>query len=212
MNKQFSHSRPGVTFIELLLFLALLGVAGGAILQMFLETADSQVRQKAITDVEQTGIQLLQILRHDIQDTERILDPALGETGSVLTLQSDIDDTNPTIIATQSGDLLLIQKTSEYYVNPPEVLVSNFVVTNTSADAEHQSVHIFLELYQESRIQHLPDYSKGFETTVTLFPDNQTEGGSCGCPLPRCQNGYYEWPVCEDAVCSYASGSILCTE
>ena len=203
-------SRPGLTLVELLLFTALLALSTGAIVGFFLLTSESRVRQQVAADVEQNVLQIHQFLSHEIRHAERILEPALGKSGSVLALQSDPVDSSPIIIAVQSGVLLLVRKDSEYALSPPEVFVDGFRVFNASPADAIGSVAFRFSVSRPIPLATSSAYVREAEGAIAVFPDQQLTGNGCGCALPRCDNGLFEWEHCVSGVCQAMSGAVLC--
>lgn len=204
------HASPGLSLVELLIFVGLLAMTMGAVLAFSVMTADSRARQQTAADVEQNIIQLQQFLETEVRHAERITMPARGESGSLLVLQSGYGESNPVIIATQSGMLLLVRKDEEYVISPPEVTVSDMRVFNTSPSDDRQSLAV---RFTVSRVIPLPvplTYSRTQTVGLTVYPDDYITGSVCNCGAPRCDNDRYEWEYCESSVCTAKSGSLLC--
>ncbi len=209
MNLRFQSHR-GVTLVELLLFVGILAMSMGAILAFFLLTTESRVRQQVANDVEQNAIQLEQFFENEVRHAERIIAPARGQSGTVLTIESSDSDTNPVIVAVQSGYLLLIRGDAEYLLSPPEVTVSDLKVFNTSASDNRQSV---LLQYTVSRILPLAKsgyYRRTVSQGLTVLQDDTRTGNPCGCAAPSCIGGLYSWNICSGTTCTPTTGMITC--
>lgn len=204
-------SRPGLSLIELLLFLGLLAITSVALIAFFLSSGDSQVRQQAIADVDQGGIQLLQVLAYRIRHAERVRHPAQGNSGGILLLQNAQAEIDPTVIGVQSGSMILEDAEEEHLLNDPTVQVTNFRVVNTSASSTRQSVVVSFDVSATIPLPGLPVYSRHFDAAFSLFPSDLPVGNSCGCGAVTCQAGVYVWGTCIDAsTCASTSGSLLC--
>lgn len=210
--RRISSSHPGLSLVELLLFVGLLALMGGAIVGFFILTSESRIRQQTTTDVEQNIIQLHQFLAYEIRHAERIIDPPLGRSGSVLALQTTGIAANPTIITVQSGYVLLVRGESEYLISPPEVTVTDFRVFNTSPTASRASLGFTFTVSRLIPIPSRPTYSRKHEGAVTVLPDDALIGNTCGCAVPRCDGGKYEWEICESGSCRALSGALLCSK
>src|SRR5207248_1996679 len=95
--------RSGTTLIELLIFIAILAIAGSAILPLLFASTEDRILQQTVSIVEQNGSQILQTIGYRIHHAERVLDPLLRGSGSVLALQTGSGSENPTIIGISSG-------------------------------------------------------------------------------------------------------------
>tara|TARA_Y100000310_G_scaffold303681_1_gene342219 strand:+ start:45 stop:572 length:528 start_codon:yes stop_codon:yes gene_type:complete len=169
------------------------------------------VHQQSIAIVDQTGIQLLQTFTRRIRRAERVLDPVQGTTGSILLLQMAQDDENPTIIAQGSGAIMVAEADAARPITGSgNIVATGFVAHNTSPSSDRQSVAISFTLTRSIPLPTNPDYSRTFEALVTLFSDDQREGG-CGCSAPSCSSsGSYSWGYCESGTCSLAPITLLC--
>ncbi len=205
-----SGQHPGLTLVELLLFIGLLTLASGAVMGLLFLTSENRVRQSTTADVEQNGLQLIQFLENEARQAERILDPARGTSGSILTLQMSDEETNPVVIGALSGTVLLVRKDGEYGLTPAEVTVSDFRVWNTSPSNERPSLFVSFTMSGIAPLAQSGAYTRTFQTGMTLFPDARIVGDSCGCGPPSCVANTYRWFVCNTGTCSPLSGSLKC--
>lgn len=202
-------ARSGVTLVELLLFVGILALSTGAIIGFFLLTTDARVRHAVASDVEQSAIQVQGLLENEIRHAERIIDPAQGSSGAVLTLQVADDDTGPVIISVESGYLLIVRHDAEYLLTPPDVTVSGWRVYNVSASSARQTATVEFTVSKRIPLIKGGTYSRLVRQTFTVFPDDARSGNACSCPSPQCDHGIYEWGVCEGS-CVRLSGAVLC--
>ncbi|MCB9807890.1 hypothetical protein H6770_01400 [Candidatus Peribacteria bacterium] len=209
MRKILLQHRPGTTLVELLLFVAMFAVCAGVVLSFFYSTTEHRVRQQVIMFVEQGGLQLLQTLTHRIRSAETVLDPPPGGTGSFLALQVLDEDVNPTIFTVASGAMIAVQKDAVQYLSRDIVTVTDFFVENTSIDDGKGSVTVRFTINNIIPLPTPTVYERTFETTVTLFPDDEfTE--HCGCVDPACNSGIYQWEVCNASVCTPSDVTFPC--
>jgi len=201
--------RSGTTLIELLLFLAFFGLSSGVLLAFFFMTSEQRIRQQTIATVEQTGVQLVQTLANRIRNSERILDPPLGSSGSILALQLSDDVLHPTIIGI-SGSLLYVGEANTLRaMTSTEVTISDFSIHNTSSADEMASVLIQFDISRRMPLSIPLEYTRRFETLVSLFPDDDPSP-PCSCAIPSCSAGSYTWQYCVDAVCTTATVNLPC--
>ena len=122
MTRQFLLRR-GTTLIELLIYLGVLSLIVSVALPLLFSATESRLLQQTISIVEQNGTQVLQNVTLRIRHGERILDPPMGETGSVLALQTGSGTTNPTIIGTSSGSVYIIEYATRERISSPQVAI-----------------------------------------------------------------------------------------
>ena len=208
--KKFSFQRrPGTTLVELLLFLAFFALSSGVILAFFFSTSEQRIRQQTVLIVDQSGVQVLQSMALRIRNAERIVDPPMGSTGSILTLQMAGEEDNPSILAVQSGAVVLIEHDSLQTLGSDRIVISNFEVRNTSSAADRQSVLLSFTASRSVPLSTPLFYDRPFEVLITLFPDDEANP-HCSCSAPACVNGNYEWQVCDQEVCSDAVTILEC--
>ncbi|NLG07326.1 type II secretion system protein [Candidatus Peribacteria bacterium] len=203
------RNRPGVTLIEMIIFIALVGVMAMTMLPMLFSATEARQRQDAIALVEQNGAQIMETIIQRVRRAERILDPPMGGTGFILALQMPAGETNPVIIARDSGAIVLVLGRAKRILSSDLVGVTHFAVDNTSVAEDRQSVAVTLGLQRTIRLHRPLQYRSNFTTVINVFPnDLPSETDPCGCPLPYCDtvSGTYMWHVCEDDLCvPYAS-------
>lgn len=205
------RSRPATTLIELLIFMAILGMVIAITLPLLFSATENRLLQTTISIVEQNGAQILGNVSQRIRAGEKIISPAMGSTGSVLVLQTASGSTDPTIIGMNSGSLVIIEHLTRETVSTEQVAVTNFVVRNTSTSATRQSVSISFIVSRTIRLQMPHSYVRSFETTVSLLPSDVVVGNSCGCVAPSCgANDAYTWEVCETSACYSVSTTLEC--
>lgn len=203
------RTRSGVTLVELLIYLGLLGVVGGGIVFLLFSSSEDRIHQEVRASVEQEGVQLLQSLVSRIERAERVLLPPRLATGSILALQVSGIAEDPTIIVSQSGTLILIQRETKRLLSSPQLTVSELRFRNTSPSSDRPSVALSFLVSRSVPLPGSPPASRRFERTVALFPESSPTGNSCGCAPPSCIGGWYTWGICDGGSCRRISGSSL---
>lgn len=203
------RTRSGVTLVELLIYLGLLGVVGGGVVFLLFSSSEDRIRQEVRASVEQEGIHLLQSVVSRVERAERITLPLRLATGSVLVLQMEGGVEDPTIILSQSGTLMLIQRETERLLSSPHLTVSELRFRNTSPSVDRPSVLLSFLVSRSVPLPGSPLAARRFERTVALFPESSPTGNSCGCAPPSCTGGWYTWGVCDGGSCRRISGSGL---
>lgn len=199
--------RAGTTLLEVMLFLGILGIMSSTIVGVLITTQQARVRQSAVSSVDQAGAELLGAMTRTIRRAEKIISPASGATGSILTLQMALNAEYPTILARQGSGMTIVQKTSTSSLLDSKVSVSNLSFRNVSGT----NVYFSFTISTIIRIIPPATYSRTFNGTVTLFPDDQSEAGGCGtCSAPTCTSHRYIWNECENGTCSPSDATIPC--
>lgn len=205
------RSRTGTTLIELLFFVAIMGIVIAVALPMLFSATENRLLQQTISIVEQNGTQVLQTTTQQIRLAERILSPAVGATGSVLVMQTGSGATDPILIGYSSGTIVLIQHTIRETITSPQVAVLDFEVRNTSTSATRQSAEISFRLSRTIRLQQPHSYVQNFQGAAALLPDDVPSGGSAFCIVPACLgDNIFRWSVWENGSCYTATSQLQC--
>lgn len=205
-------SKSGATLVELLIFMAVMAAVGISLLPLLFSTTEDRLLQQTAAAVEQTGQQLMQTIGNYVENSEKIVMPAMNQgTGSILHLQTSSGSTNPTVIGIVSGALILVQGTYRQTLSSSQVAINQFIVQNTSASASRQSVLVRFTVSRTIRLQAPRSYTKIFESVFSPFPDVTHVGDDCGCAYPGCVNGNsYAWQTCVSGECETAQMQIRC--
>ena len=200
-----TSKHAGTSLLELLLFLGFFALTAGVLITVLFYSNDQRVRQQTITSVDQQGLQLLQMLSRRIRAAERILDPPLSSSGSITALQMADESQNPTIITMQTGSLIVAEYETLVDLLPEGIEMKDLFFQNTSATSSRQSLYFSFELSKNYPFANLGEYRRSFDALVSLFPDDDPAGAECGCAVPTCNVGIYEWEICQDDSCQTAS-------
>ncbi len=208
---KFFRSRAGMSLVELLIFIAVLGIVVSVGLPILFSSTENRVLQQTVSIVEHNGIQVLQNMEFRIHHAERILFPPMGEAGSFLALQTASGATNPTIIGYMTGSLAIVERATRERISSSQVAITDFTVRNTSASSTRQSVHISFRVSRTIKLQQPHSYIQWFEATIPLYPADDPVGENCGCMDPMCAgNDIVEWMVCEEETCLTGTTPLIC--
>jgi len=95
--------QKGFTFIELLLYVAISSVIL-LVISLFLHTLlESRIKNQIVAEVEQQGLQVMQMITQTARNAEAITSPALGASAASLILDVVTVASDPTIFDLSSG-------------------------------------------------------------------------------------------------------------
>lgn len=194
--------------LEIILFLGILGIVIGSVMATSIATEETRIRQRSIAEVEQRSAQLIDIITTNVHRAEAILAPTTNQSGSMLALQMALNHEFPTIFATtDTGSLLLIQRLSVSPLLSSVMRVSNLQFRNVNGG----NVYVSFDVSTTIPLVQPIVFTRHLETTITLFPDDQSQSGGCGtCPAPTCQDHVRQWYVCESETCALSTSTIAC--
>ncbi len=163
-NKQI---KSGFTLLEVILY-SMLTVFILSSVTAFLGTVMSaQAKNQTVAEVEQQGIQIMQLMTQSIRSAQGIYTPSRGSSSSSLSLNSG---TWQTVFAL-SGDMITMKEgaNAEIQLTSDRVSVSNLTFQNLSRIGTPGSIRISFTL---SRVnpggQNAYEYSETFVTAASL--------------------------------------------
>jgi len=102
----------GFTLIELLLYIAISSIIL-LITSLFLSTLlESRVKNQTISEVEQQGVQVMQIITQTIRNGDIVNSPTAGTSSASLSLNTFTPANNPTVFDLSSGVIQIKEGTS----------------------------------------------------------------------------------------------------
>lgn len=121
MRSSFS----GFTLIEVLLSTTILGVMAGCISVFILFSLQNRIRSQVVTEVDQQGIQVAQMISQSIRNAETISTPLPAASAGSLVLTLQPSTNSPTVFSLASGAVR-----SAEGVNPSQALTTGQVVAS----------------------------------------------------------------------------------
>jgi Tfp pilus assembly protein PilW len=132
MKLKFTNN-SGFTLIELLLYIA---ISSGILLviSMFLSTLlEARVKNQTIAEVEQQGIQVMQIITQTIRQAESINYPQINTSGPSLSLNTIVSSSTPSIFDLSSGIVRIKEGSGPVIpLTNSKITVSDLVFSNLS--------------------------------------------------------------------------------
>lgn len=199
-----SKKRPGITLVELLIFIAIIAVVGASLVPLLFSSAESRLLQESIAFVETNGSQVMQVIGKSVREADRILLPAKGGTGQVLMLQMSEAENSPVVFGTLTGAVMKFQHEDIQTISGSDVSIENFSVRNTG-NGTSTGVYISFVVSRTIRLRAPRTYRQTFQTFIGIYPKDITRDCVCECTTPVCsQNGtHFSWhmfnPSCEAA-------------
>lgn len=158
----------GFTLIELLLYVAIIGIILLTVSGFLYTTLRSRVKNEVISEVNQQGIQLTQLMTQTIRNSSAINSPASGSSSASLSLNTSVPANNPTIFDLSSGAARIKQASAaEIPLTNSRVVVSGLSFTHLTSS----SIKIQFTLTHVNP-GNRPEYtfSQTFNTTASLRP------------------------------------------
>src|SRR4030042_2610598 len=98
------HSHAGFTLVELLLYVSIIGAVILSMAGFLSLLMQSRVKNQTISEVEQQGVQVMQIITQTSRNAASLNSPTQGQTASSLSLDATVFDlSSGTIRITEGG-------------------------------------------------------------------------------------------------------------
>ena len=162
--------KKGFTLLELLLYISLYSILMMSVVSVLLMILQVRVKNKTIAEVDQQGIQIMQMMTQKIRNANVINTPATGATGNSLSLDMPGTTNDPTIFDVTNGQVRIKEGSGNYIVlNNSLVTVSNFSISNLSRANTHGNIRVeFTITYTNTTGRSEYDYSKTFVADASL--------------------------------------------
>lgn len=169
-NFKIKICAKGFTLVELLLYVGISSVILFVISMFLGAMLQSQVKNQAILEVEQQGMQVLYTMTRVIRNADSVSSPTIGSSGSSLTIATSDPLTNPSIFSVSNGSLLMTEGVnSPVALNNNQVTVSDFNIENLSRAGTAGTVKIQFKIsYINPSGRNEYDFSKTFYGNATI--------------------------------------------
>lgn len=142
-----SRRSAGFTLVEILLYLALSSAMLTIIVTFLFVLMQSRIKNQTIAEVEQQGLQVMQLITNTTRNAEAILTPAAGVTSTSLSLQVAEAAKSPTVFDISDGALTVTEGASDpITITSPLVTASDVSFQNLSATGTPGSLRVSFTL------------------------------------------------------------------
>lgn len=166
------HHEAGVTLLELLVYVAIVGSLLTAVIIFAGTATDSQVKNQSIVEVNQQANAAIEYVTQTIRGASSVTLPLATTSGPQLTLVTPVAANNPTTLTVVNGVLTLTQGVAApIALTGPKITVSNFTVTNVTRTGTSGLVRLSMTVARtNSSGLNSFDYAQPFQTTMGLRP------------------------------------------
>lgn len=166
------HTQTGIGLIELILYIALIGLIIGP-LSMAMFTSDKVfVTQSVVKEVDEQAAYALEYVAQRIREAEDVSLPIAGASGSVLALDVRDAADDPVLIEVDSGVLIVTEDAdgiaNQIALTNSHVTVTQFLVTNVSRAGTPGAIRITMTLSYTGSGSGIFDHERVFYATASL--------------------------------------------
>lgn len=171
-NMRIRYLQTGYTLIELLLYVAMIGILLSAVAYFFGAAAEARVKNQTVTEVDNQGTYAMDYITQTVRNATSVTSPTIGTSGSSLTVVVPTASLSPTVFNLSSTTLQVKKGTAAAIaLTSDDVQVTSFTVKNLSRSGTTGIVQISLTLNRvnpSGRAEY--DYSRTFTTSVGVRP------------------------------------------
>lgn len=161
-------SKKGFTLVELLIYIAILGVVLVVITGFFWNIALGYIKESAYQELQYNGRFALTKITQEIRRAKSIIDPLQGSTSNRLVLE--MLDNSQEVFELDQGNLVVVKNNNKASITTKQVVIDNLNFANMSNDNDFGIVKIDINL-SYSNPGKIPAYQAdiNLSTTVSLL-------------------------------------------
>jgi Tfp pilus assembly protein FimT len=163
-------NKKGFTLIELLLYVSIVGAIIFSVASFLSLQMQSRVKNQTISEVEQQGISVMQIITQTGRNADAINSPAQGASAASLSVNTIFAGNNPTVFDLASGVIRIKEGAAAVVLlTNSRVIATNLTFQNLSRSGTPGAIRIQFTLTHinpEGRSEY--NYSKTFYDTASL--------------------------------------------
>lgn len=169
-NKQNNKNQQGFTLIELMLYIGILSIFIIVVSQFMYIFVRSQAKNQVISEVEQQGQQMMNLITQTLRNSQSVSSPTKGNTDSSITVDVFDVASDPTIFAL-SGTVLQITQGANLpmSLSNSHILVSDLEFENVSKGKGPTTIKVNFTIdYNNPGNLFEYDYQKTFYDTASI--------------------------------------------
>jgi Tfp pilus assembly protein PilW len=162
--------KRGYSLIELLLYVGLSATIISAVAVFFYFVSFTKTKIQTITEVENEGQMVVEIISQNIRNAQKVNLPNLGESGEVLSLQSANPNEDPIVFSLENGRIKMQKGSSlEFFLTSDRLEVTNLTFRNLSNATSRATIRAEFSIRRKNPTQRAEfSWQKNFYTTANL--------------------------------------------
>jgi Tfp pilus assembly protein PilW len=170
MKNIIAQNPKGFTLIELLLYVSITSLLLTAVSFFLATLLEARIKNQTIAEVEQQGLQVVQMMTQAIRNASAVNAPAQGVSGASLSVGSYTPALDPTIFDLSGGVLRMKEGAGAAIdLTNSRVVASGVTFSNLSRTGTPGTVRIqFTLTHVNSDNRNIYDFSKTFTAAASL--------------------------------------------
>ena len=170
-NCMNNFNKKGFTLIELIIYISLASLIALAITGFFQLSLSSRIKNRTIAEVEQQGVQILNLINQSVVNAININSPTIGASSDSLSLEMSNPSIDPIVFSFSSGNLSILEGGSfpAIVLNSSSVEIQNIKFENISKADTPGIIRIEFRLaYINNSNRQEFDWSRTFYSSISL--------------------------------------------
>lgn len=162
--------QSGFTLIELLLYVSIVGAVIFSVSGLLSLLMQSRVKNQSVAEVEQQGIEVMQLVTQTVRNATAVNSPAIGTSATSLSINVPVSANSPTIFDLSGGVLRITEGTgSPIALTNSRVTASGLSFFNLSRAGTKGIIRTQFTLTHINPLgRNEYDYNKAFYGTASL--------------------------------------------
>lgn len=161
-------NKKGFTLIEILIYIAIIGVVISGFIAFALSITGSRDKNYVVQEVQANGRMALDLISQKIKAANDVVSPGEGNSGSSLELDMPSPDANLTF-SLSNGILNATETGSDpVLVTSDEVNVTNLTFTNLAPATEKDNIRIEMNIEYRNPGSQEFKYSQDYQTSISI--------------------------------------------
>jgi len=169
-NRHPKNTQNGYTLLELLIYVAIIGVLLTGVTVFFGVVADARLKNQAVAEVNDQAMAAMDYITQTIRNATSITAPTATTSGASLTLVVPTGSLSPTVFSL-SGSTLQVKEGAAAAVplTSNDVQVSNLTFTNLTRSGTSGNVQVTFTINRTNPNAHNEfDYQKTFTSSAEI--------------------------------------------
>ena len=175
MRYHFFRKRTGIrglTLVEMILYVGICSALLLSLSSFYIFLLSSRIKSQATTEVEQQGLQAVQLMSQTVRNARSLDTPSVGSSGSLLSVTMINALLNPTTFDADASGTLRIKEGSGPYIplTNSHIAVSALTFQNVSSSSSTDRVlhYSFTVTYNNPTGKNEYSYAKTFIGSATI--------------------------------------------
>lgn len=142
-NMKKQNYQKGISLVETIVYVAIFSIFVIGLSQFSTTLSSSRLNAQAVLEVNDQGSQVIKFITQTLRNGNAVNSPTIGNSGSILSIDTGVGGTNPTVFSESNGVLYISEGgSSDIALTNNKVVVSNLTFSNYSRSSTPNIIKI----------------------------------------------------------------------